>query len=661
VVEQVIRVDVIGTNDAPTISAAGTNAAGSVTEDDSTPTLSTSGTMAFNDVDLVDTHTTRVAPDAGNTLGGTLVMGQVSESATTAPGTVEWRYSVVNNAVQYLDAGETATERFTVTVDDGQGGTVEQVVSITITGTNDAPTITTPIADFGFAETGNASAQSLSSSGTLGFADIDTNGVIDVASAVKTGAKWSGGTINADLKSALQAGFSISGTDKAAPGSVDWLYNVNNAALDFLAEDETITLTYTVTATDNQGATATDDVTIRITGTNDAPTITAAGTNAAGAVTEDDSTPTLSTSGTIAFSDVDLVDTHTTRVAPDAGNMLGGTLVMGRVSESATTAPGTVGWTYLVDNSNLQKLAAGENATERFTVTVDDGQGGVVEQVIRVDVIGTNDAPTITTVTTDAAGEVTEDTAVVRDSLRDSGTIVFNDVDLGDTHAIRVAPDAGNTLGGTLIMGQVSESASTAPGTVGWTYSVSNSDVQYLTAGEAATERFTVTVDDGQGGTVEQVISVVVTGTDEAISMARMLLESPDAIYLNVNTNAGTIADTDAEATDVNATELPAYQQDLTAMDGSEGNELHTLLQSLQAADELPFALDAASPYVLVNAVDDPATSTHLNYVSGISGETQLPLAEFDHQVPFYDTALDVLSHNYVNAPFSSTTPVIPG
>ena len=69
-------------------------------------------------------------------------MGAVSESATTEPGTVGWTYTVADDATDYLAEGQTATERFTVTISDGHGGTVDQAVTITVTGTNEAPTIT---------------------------------------------------------------------------------------------------------------------------------------------------------------------------------------------------------------------------------------------------------------------------------------------------------------------------------------------------------------------------------------------------------------------------------------------------------------------------------------------------------------------------------------
>ncbi len=192
-------------------------------------------------------------------------------------------------------------------------------------------------------------------------------------------------------------------------------------------------------------------MTITVTGTNEAPTITAA--DDTGAVTEDDTTPNLSTTGSITFNDVDLIDVHGTSVTPDAGNTLGGVLTMGAVSELATTESGTVGWTYTVADDATDYLAAGQTATEKFTVTIDDGQGGTVDQLVTITVTGTNEAPTITAA--DDTGAVTEDDTTP--NLSTTGSITFNDVDLIDVHATSVTPDAGNTLGGALTMGAVSE------------------------------------------------------------------------------------------------------------------------------------------------------------------------------------------------------------
>src|SRR6185295_10040512 len=79
-----------------------------------------------------------------------------------------------------------------------------------------------------------------------------------------------------------------------------WTYTLDNAAHQNLAAGETQTETFTVTVTDDKGATATQDVTITITGTNDAPVITSA--DQAGTVTEDTA---LTATGTVTSSDVD--------------------------------------------------------------------------------------------------------------------------------------------------------------------------------------------------------------------------------------------------------------------------------------------------------------------------------------------------------------------
>src|SRR5258706_11075443 len=97
--------------------------------------------MTFADVDKIDTHSVSAVADAGNTLGGTLTPVVTTDATGGVAGTVTWTYTVANNATDYLAVGQTATEKFTVTVSDGHGGTASQLVTITINGTNEAPTI----------------------------------------------------------------------------------------------------------------------------------------------------------------------------------------------------------------------------------------------------------------------------------------------------------------------------------------------------------------------------------------------------------------------------------------------------------------------------------------------------------------------------------------
>ncbi|MGY3945706.1 VCBS domain-containing protein, partial [Aeromonas tecta] len=85
-----------------------------------------------------------------------------------------WTYNVANAAVQYLKEGETKVETFTVQSADGTTHTV----TITITGTNDLPTIAGD--DLG-AVTEDAANPTLTDSGVLTVTDADAGQSVFVA------------------------------------------------------------------------------------------------------------------------------------------------------------------------------------------------------------------------------------------------------------------------------------------------------------------------------------------------------------------------------------------------------------------------------------------------------------------------------------------------
>ena len=81
-------------------------------------------------------------------------------------------------------------------------------------------------------------------------------------------------------------------------------------------KDQVVTQNYTITVSDGNGGSVDQQVTVTITGSNDAPTIRAA-TDVSGAVTEiadgasGENTTTLSDSGSFTIADVDLSDVQT--------------------------------------------------------------------------------------------------------------------------------------------------------------------------------------------------------------------------------------------------------------------------------------------------------------------------------------------------------------
>ena len=92
-----------------------------------------------------------------------------------------------------------------------------------------------------------------------------------------------------------------------------------------------------------------------------------------------------------------------------------------------------------------------------------------------------------------------------------TGTMSFADPDGGDTHAVAFTPEGPGYLGTFTLTG-----LDDATGSVGWTFSVSDSAVNYLKAGQSLTQKYDVTVDDSHGGTAMQTVTVTLIGTDDA-------------------------------------------------------------------------------------------------------------------------------------------------
>jgi len=100
-----------------------------------------SGTISFDDVDINDTHTIQTIENGDNYLG--TFTPTITTSATgNNQGVITWNYNVDDSTLDYLAEGETITQVYTIEIDDGNGGTDTQDVTITITGTNDAPILT---------------------------------------------------------------------------------------------------------------------------------------------------------------------------------------------------------------------------------------------------------------------------------------------------------------------------------------------------------------------------------------------------------------------------------------------------------------------------------------------------------------------------------------
>ncbi|WP_063569732.1 retention module-containing protein [Achromobacter ruhlandii] len=439
-----VTITINGTNDAPTISG---EAAGAVKEDG---TQEVTGQLTKADVDTSDTHTWS-ANDGGKGQYGTLTVDQNGK----------WTYVLDNGSdkVQALAEGQQVTDTITVTVDDGHGGKATQVITVTVTGTNDAPTISgTTIGEIREDDTSDTV------SGQLTQHDVDTNDTHT----------W---TVN-DGGKGQYGSFTVDGTGK-------WTYTLDNGSdkVQALKDGETVTDTITVTVDDGHGGTATETITVTITGTNDAAVITPSKPgDDAGTVEEDGN---LTTGGKLDVTDKDAGE----------ANFNPQTDAKGEHGKFSIDANGN--WKYELDNNDpkVQALAVGEKLVETFTVTTADG----TSSTITVTIDGTNDDPKLSGKTD---GAVAEDGATTA-----TGKLDVTDVDASDKHTWTVSND-GKGQYGTFTVDQSGN----------WKFELDNSSdkVQALKDGEKVTDTITVTVDDGHGGTATKTITVTITGTNDA-------------------------------------------------------------------------------------------------------------------------------------------------
>jgi len=398
-------------DDEPTVNAD----AHSVAEGTSTTATTTSGNVVSGSTngdvaDRVGADTTATPVTAISFGGNAKTVGTSFDSAygsLTINSDGSYMYSVnnTNAAVTALNASQSLTETFVYTITDADGDSQSANLVITITGTNDAPTITagSTTATGSFTETaattGSTTLRELN--GSIAFADVEI-GDTHTASVTATNYVWSGGTLSAAQQTALTNAFTL-GTKNESDGSgiQAWQFSTTDSTVDFLAAGQTLTATYTVTVTDRSGAvnnSCTQNVVVTITGTNDVPVI-GAGTFA-GNVTEitdlqaGENSSNLTVSNSFAVTDVDLTNAQSVAAVAVGDDYLG-TFTPSVSNQTTSDGPGTISWSFTVADSAVDYLAAGQTLTQTYTVTVTDTAGATASHDVVVTITGTNDAPVI--------------------------------------------------------------------------------------------------------------------------------------------------------------------------------------------------------------------------------------------------------------------------
>ncbi|MES0879523.1 VCBS domain-containing protein [Roseibium sp. SCP14] len=568
-----ITITITGTNDGPVIT--GGDMTGEIIEGDPS-TLSDTGSISFTDLDLNDTPT---ASDSVKSVSGvdgvSLTAAQKAAigaafsieaaAGNTNNGTVNWTYDIAEEKLDFLAEGEQVEAVFTITMDDGNGGTAAKDVTITITGTNDAPTVTwdinsnwLPILES--VDTEGSTGKHVRG-GVFEIVDPDTevnkhNFKVDVH-----------GDPDVTLKSDEDAEIPMPGDVFAKVSAADWWvfdfdpdvgrvhykYVVEDQALDFLSEGDVLTIDYTLRVTDKNDPSSFVDqpVTVKIIGTNDQPEILVDQSDLSWDITEEDNANpqaieelkgsiyvddpdlgdklyiSIEGDGTPSYSEGDLPGVDLSGLLSSSNFDFGGTNPQDNVFEVPKSDDHKVEFVYNYDGSaDLDWLAAGEKLTLTFDVKVSDRAWfpeGTDTTKITITVTGTNDGPVITG--DDFAGAVEEanDPAM----LEDTGTISFTDLDLTDRPVVTSEFTSVEPVGDGFVLTEDQKAAFTTAfktdanggntnnGSATWTFAIAATALDFLAQGEQVEAIYTVTVTDDEGETDTRDVKILITGTND--------------------------------------------------------------------------------------------------------------------------------------------------
>ncbi|MBN4066246.1 tandem-95 repeat protein [Ahrensia sp. AH-315-G08] len=341
---------------------------------------------------------------------------------------------------------------------------------VTIAGSNDGPVLSLESGDSA-AETIAETDAELTESGTVTLADVDTDNTVSTTIAFVS----TSGDANAITASTFGDMMSVTGGLDNSENSdqIIWNFGSDGEAFDYLGVNDTLAITYRITASDGTAST-TQDVVITITGTNDDPVAS----NVSFTVTENDAAVTgnvltgaYSAGGNSGgATDVDGDSLTVTNLVNNSTNVNAPAVILGTPTTFAVGGAASYqlnsDGSYAFDPSTgFDNLAAGEQRTFSVTQTISDPNGGSDTATTTLTVTGVNDAPV-------AAAEAGSTTSAVQTS----GQLDATDVDIGTgslAYSLAIGPASGTaTVSNTGIYTYTSNVGFS--GTDTFTYSVSD-------------------------------------------------------------------------------------------------------------------------------------------------------------------------------------------
>ncbi len=457
---------------------------------EATAIYATSGVIPFSDADLSDTHTVTFAPGAATGYRGTFAIN-AADSTDDGRGAVTWSYIADNGELDSLAEGETATQTYVITVDDGNGGTSSQTVTVTIVGTNDAPTVTAAVtATIDEDDASPATVDLLADASDIDGDDID---VASVAVSV-TGGTWSP---------------TVAYTVDAETGQLSLDPNQFTA----LGVNESVELTFGYNVVDGNGGSTPATAVVTVTGTNDAPVLTAVPSRSYMDTVNDDTFDSFS--GQLTSQDADRTDSAVYGVAESTASAA----TIGDVTydRAVTTNYGVLrlesstGKYIFVPNDGAIEGLKTTTALD-FSFTVSDGANASDSEVLTITLNGANDAPTLPAVGPSSLVDTSADDTFA--SI--SGSLNGTDRDTGENLTYELTTSTTSTLSGYDLMkvgdyGVMHLNSATGA----YVYVPNDVAIEGLRAGQNPSEAFNFSVSDGSLSDSRSLV-INLTGANDA-------------------------------------------------------------------------------------------------------------------------------------------------
>lgn len=427
--------------------------------------------------------------------------------------------------------------------DDGTGHTL-----ITMKAADDAPALGTATATLtaSFHERENTTDDATpnpapAATGSIDFTDID---LTDRPTATVTeqtvtllaadGTTDITASLTADEIAALKGALTYQQTGKNN-GTVTWNYSIADNKLDFLGADQKLKVVSTITLDDGSGQKVAADVTVTITGENDAPTVAAV---TAGPLVDTAATDSFADiTGTLVGTDADHDETGGLTYAALDATSHAVTAVAGHYGSLTVCHDGS--YKYVPDAAAINALPQGDYV-DSFTVQTRDAHGATGTATFKVNVTGANDAPAITAEAGDSAGATANETNA---GLDKTGTLTVSDRDTTDhvsvardhvtvhLDGILQADDVGGLSHATLLNYFTVPSGDILNGTANhtqftWDFNSGSQAFDFLAAGQTLSLQYTIVPNDGHTatGTGNGVVTITIAGSNDAPTLENVTL-----------------------------------------------------------------------------------------------------------------------------------------